>query len=974
MPADEYRTVAALEEEWLCTNCREPISNENDATANICWGDMKGMESIKIKIQETFDEITTWQKNTFEVPRGNAGRDFISEMARLIQLFNNKTRWEPVAIHCLQIFMPLMLQKPSKKSKNKDHIRYLVKRIKLWKEGKLSALISEGKEIQKRLQSSSRKEEEMIKGFSRLMLLGKVRQALKLVDTENDIAGIHKLTEEIRGTLEGKHPNAEPARETALSMEDASPVEEVIFEEIDVQKVQRASKNTSGSGGPTKIDADTWKHILCSKAFTTHSENLANEIAVFARRMCTENIPNEHISSLLSCRLVPLMKEDNGVRPVGVGETLRRIIGKCITQTLSHDIQIAGGTLQTCTGVEAGIEAAIHAVQKFFNEEGCEAVLLVDADNAFNRLNRKVALHNIQRTCPPLFKYLNNSYNKPAKLYLADGSFLLSEEGVTQGDNLAMAMYALSTKPLIECLTYARGMVEERFKQVWFADDSTGVGELEKIKMWWENLKAEGPAFGYFPKPSKTHLIVKNRADLERAQELFEGDGVNITLDGERHIGAVIGSDEFRVKYINTKVEKWIKDIEKLAEIAKEEPQVALSAYNTGLSQRWKFVQRTVRNTGQLFEPLEEAIRTKLIPAICGKNVSPIERRMIALPYRFGGLGIQNPTQTANREYLASCRITAGLTNLIYDQDMDITKLDKEAIKKEKKELRKEKDEMLKEEVEVILQQLDDSKKRSLITAQKKGALSWLAALPVKRLGYVLNKQEFRDALCLRYGWRVNETPAFCACGTRNDIDHILTCKKGGYVSMRHNALRDMEAKIMEEVCKDVKTEPLLIPIERDIQGNSAQQARLDISARGVWSSNEKTFFDVRVTHPNAVSHRSKSLQQLYKQNENEKKRLYSDRVINCERATFTPLVFTTTGGMGPECDRLNRRLAELIAVKRREAYSDVIGHIRTRLRFALLRSTLVALRGVRGKCSGEPSDMNISFNLIPQEGCYETR
>ena len=86
---------------------------------------------------------------------------------------------------------------------------------------------------------------------------------------------------------------------------------------------------------------------------------------------------------------------------------------------------------------------------------------------------------------------------------------------------------------------------------------------------------------------------------------------------------------------------------------------------------------------------------------------------------------------------------------------------------------------------------------------------------------------------------------------------------------MRHNALRDTEAKIMEEVCKDVKVEPMLIPIEREIRGNSAQQVRLDVSARGVWSPNENTFFDVRVTHPNAASHRSKSLQQLYKENEN---------------------------------------------------------------------------------------------------------
>ena len=73
------------------------------------------------------------------------------------------------------------------------------------------------------------------------------------------------------------------------------------------------------------------------------------------------------------------------------------------------------------------------------------------------------------------------------------------------------------------------------------------------------------------------------------------------------------------------------------------------------------------------------------------------------------------------------------------------------------------------------------------------------------------------------------------------------------------------------------------------------------MSARGVWSENEKTIFAVRVTHPNAASHRSKSLKQLYRENENEKKRMYNDRVINCERATFTTLVFTNTGRMGPE-------------------------------------------------------------------------
>ena len=71
----------------------------------------------------------------------------------------------------------------------------------------------------------------------------------------------------------------------------------------------------------------------------------------------------------------------------------------------------------------------------------------------------------------------------------------------------------------------------------------------------------------------------------------------------------------------------------------------------------------------------------------------------------------------------------------------------------------------------------------------------------------------------------------------------------------RHNALRDTEAKIMEEVCKDVRIKTQLIQIEREtVRGNDAPKARLDVSARGVWSQNEKTFYDVRVTHPNTES------------------------------------------------------------------------------------------------------------------------
>jgi len=77
-----------------------------------------------------------------QIPRGKAGKTLVAEMTRLIRLFNSSKRLESVAIHMLQIVLPLILQKPSLKSKNREHVKYLNKRIEWWKHGKLQELIS----------------------------------------------------------------------------------------------------------------------------------------------------------------------------------------------------------------------------------------------------------------------------------------------------------------------------------------------------------------------------------------------------------------------------------------------------------------------------------------------------------------------------------------------------------------------------------------------------------------------------------------------------------------------------------------------------------------------------------------------------------------------------------------------------------------------------------------------------------------
>lgn len=148
-----------------------------------------------------------------------------------------------------------------------------------------------------------------------------------------------------------------------------------------------------------------------------------------------------------------------------------------------------------------------------------------------------------------------------------------------------------------------------------------------------------------------------------------------------------------------------------------------------------------------------------------------------------------------------------------------------------------------------------------------------------------------------------------------------MICKLGGFITQRHNELRDLEAEFLSMVGSDVEIEPVL----QDISGehlnrgsNKAQDARIDIHARGFWERHRSAFFDVRVCHPNAVSYRDLEPQQIYRIHENEKTHLYSERVLDIEHGTFTPLVFTTTGGKGKECLKYHSRLAQLIAIKKR--------------------------------------------------------
>jgi len=179
---------------------------------------------------------------------------------------------------------------------------------------------------------------------------------------------------------------------------------------------------------------------MCT-SFQRLSDDLCEALAGVAKRLCTTFVDPSGLTAFVACRLIALDKCP-GVRPIGIGESVRRVIAKTVLSVIRVDIQTAAGSLQLCAGHLSGCEAAVHSTRQLFSSNDVEATILVDATNAFNSLNRQAALRNIWHLCPVFSTILINTYREDVNLYIG-GSVLLSEEGTTQGDPLAMPMYAL---------------------------------------------------------------------------------------------------------------------------------------------------------------------------------------------------------------------------------------------------------------------------------------------------------------------------------------------------------------------------------------------------------------------------------------------------------------------------------------------------------------------------------------------------
>ncbi|CEM38072.1 unnamed protein product [Vitrella brassicaformis CCMP3155] len=189
-------------------------------------------------------------------------------------------------------------------------------------------------------------------------------------------------------------------------------------------------------------------------------------------------------------------------------------------------------------------------------------------------------------------------------------------------------------------------------RHCWYADDSSALGNLHGILVWFRALRRIGASYGYHPEAAKCFLIVK--PELEQiARELFEPEGMQI-VTGKRFLGGYVGDEEGTAAFLCEKVEGWVHGVRALTSAARNFSHTAHAAMTRSLQMELDYVFRVVLTDESALSPLHEAIAKKLLPALLGGPVTPSEVDLMLLPARFGGTGIRDHLDRAAAAYPAS--------------------------------------------------------------------------------------------------------------------------------------------------------------------------------------------------------------------------------------------------------------------------------------------------------------------------------
>ena len=786
----------------------------------------------------------------------------------------------------------------------------------------------------------------VLRRVRQLVAEGAPRKALQVLNS----SGIHDPEDPaVWKKLQQLHPDRNPPEPSHLSLSLDTGIEPGEDNSFWCQAVRDAILHfpRGSAPGPNGLRPSHLQDALRRRG---GGASLITALGALSKRWADGLLPAEHGPFWCGANLTPLRKADNGVRPVAVGDTLRRLVGKTLLSMPQARAQVEQlAPTQVGVGVRGAAEGVAMGFNNLIRQQGPSGqwvALKVDMTNAFNCVDRATVLRNALTLCPTVYNYLRFAYALPAPLF-CQGKQLESRTGTHQGCPLGPLGFSLGIQPILSAITAHCQLMWN----VWYLDDGLLVGEPRKVVDAFTFIEAEMSKVGLSVNRDKCSLwgpgahLCQGPLQLV-PRERWDPSGGTVVL------GVPVsypGSSQFTREFWGTVTTKLRDALSRIT--AHTDAQLAHHLLRKCMDACK--VNHLLRATDCY--DAEESIRdcnkviVEAFEDILGSTLPPLQRVQLGLPMSAGGCGVRCPltvrpaariaalatfyTRTAEdvgvpeyaRQPMAA-DVAAPLSDLRCQLGSNFDPLPRWA--GDHAQLSRVDDTFLRQKwwseqlgIQAINRLMDGDvippRDRMRLLEQRSGVgTAFMSVKPSQPLQTLIPPDQYRLGLRWWLGLPLVEAPtsgASVRCvGCDGDVDifgdHLLCCRRNNF-QKRHTAVQEAIANMLTDCGQGFSLE---VPVPNT---TDASLRPADILLR-TWSSGMDTAVDLTVVHGWQQQERlaTKERWRAFLRTKEEQKHKKYDGV--CDRAGWKMLAmaFGTWGGMGPEGTHLLQRLVRRAA------------------------------------------------------------
>ena len=368
-------------------------------------------------------------------------------------------------------------------------------------------------------------------------------------------------------------------------------------------------------------------------------------------------IPKEVASYFCGANLFGAKKKDGGIRPIAVGEILRRLVSKAAMRALSKKDEQLLSPLQLGVGVRGGCETVVHALREAMKDDN-SFVLQVDFKNAFNLANRGTTYNELLNHFPELAHWVSTCYGVKAILNFGNEK-LTSSTGFHQGDPLATLLFSINLQKIVLRIEQETPNLKQNS---WILDDGVLVGGKEDIRKALKIIEEDGPGRGLnlstaaTPGAKSKTSIWCPSSSPQRLEKFPIGMDIPV-MDGSgfTHLGAPMGDEAFTANNITEKVDKVKTILVTLASLKDAHFEYVLLRSCFSMPKMTYLMRTTSPSLTNLsvWRRFDGELREAL-GRLLGNNLEQEAWDQAKLPVSMSGMGLRSTEEHASAAFLGS--------------------------------------------------------------------------------------------------------------------------------------------------------------------------------------------------------------------------------------------------------------------------------------------------------------------------------